>query len=75
MDLAAAVSLMMTNPGRAQDYQGWDLVKVPGVYKVGVPTISGTGAEVSRTCVFIRTRRKLGMNSDFTPLRPDYPRS
>jgi 3-deoxy-alpha-D-manno-octulosonate 8-oxidase len=67
MDLAAAVSLMMTNPGRAQDYQGWDLVKVPGVYKAGVPTISGTGAEVSRTCVLSGPERKLGMNSDFTP--------
>lgn len=67
MDLAAAVSLMMTNPGKAQDYQGWDLVKVPGVYKVGVPTISGTGAEVSRTCVLSGPERKLGMNSDYTP--------
>ncbi len=31
MDLAKAVSLMMTNPGSSADYQGWDLVKVPGV--------------------------------------------
>lgn len=67
MDLAAAIALMMTNPGRAQDYQGWDLVKVPGVYKAGIPTISGTGAEVSRTCVLSGPERKLGMNSDFTP--------
>ena len=48
MDLAKAVSLMMTNPGSSADYQGWDLVKKPGVYKVGIPTLSGTGAEVSR---------------------------
>ncbi len=26
MDLAKAVSLMMTNPGSSADYQGWDLV-------------------------------------------------
>jgi 3-deoxy-alpha-D-manno-octulosonate 8-oxidase len=58
---------MMTNPGSSADYQGWDLVKVPGVYKVGIPTISGTGAEVSRTCVLTGPTRKLGMNSDFTP--------
>ncbi|HMI61601.1 MAG TPA: iron-containing alcohol dehydrogenase, partial [Puia sp.] len=44
MDLAKAVSLMMTNPGSSADYQGWDLVKAPGVYKVGIPTLSGTGA-------------------------------
>ena len=44
MDLAKAVALMMTNTGSSADYQGWDLVKVAGVYKVGIPTLSGTGA-------------------------------
>jgi 3-deoxy-alpha-D-manno-octulosonate 8-oxidase len=67
MDLAKAVSLMMTNPGSSADYQGWDLVKQAGVYKVGIPTLSGTGAEVSRTTVLTGPVRKLGMNSDFTP--------
>lgn len=67
MDLAKAVSLMMTNPGSSQDYQGWDLVKYPGIYKVGIPTLSGTGAEVSRTTVLTGPAKKLGMNSDFTP--------
>ena len=67
LDLAKAVSLMMNNPGSSADYQGWDLVKFPGVYKVGIPTLSGTGAEVSRTTVLTGPTRKLGMNSDFTP--------
>ena len=67
MDLAKAVSLMMNNPGSSADYQGWDLVKNPGVYKVGIPTLSGTGAEVSRTTVLTGPTKKLGMNSDFTP--------
>jgi len=67
LDLAKAVSLMMTNPGSSADYQGWDLVKLPGVYKVGIPTLSGTGAEISRTTVLTGPTRKLGMNSDFTP--------
>ncbi|NML36129.1 iron-containing alcohol dehydrogenase [Chitinophaga sp. G-6-1-13] len=67
MDMAKAVALMMTNPGSSADYQGWDLVKNPAVYKVGIPTISGTGAEVSRTCVLTGPTRKLGMNSDYTP--------
>ena len=67
MDLAKAVSLMMTNTGSSADYQGWDLVKKPGVYKAGIPTLSGTGAEVSRTTVLTGPTRKLGMNSDFTP--------
>jgi len=67
MDLAKAVSLMMTNTGSSADYQGWDLVKLPGVYKVGIPTLSGTGAEVSRTTVLTGPTKKLGMNSDYTP--------
>src|SRR5450631_4397171 len=67
MDLAKAVSLMMNNPGSSVDYQGWDLVKNPGVYKAGIPTLSGTGAEVSRTTVLTGPTKKLGMNSDFTP--------
>jgi len=67
MDLAKAVSLMMNNPGSSADYQGWDLVHFPGVYKVGIPTLSGTGAEVSRTTVLTGPTKKLGMNSDFTP--------
>jgi 3-deoxy-alpha-D-manno-octulosonate 8-oxidase len=67
MDLAKAVSLMINNPGSSADYQGWDLVKFPGVYKAGIPTLSGTGAEVSRTTVLTGPTRNLGMNSDFTP--------
>src|SRR5215831_9109346 len=31
MDLAKAMALMMNNPGSSADYQGWDLVKHPGV--------------------------------------------
>jgi 3-deoxy-alpha-D-manno-octulosonate 8-oxidase len=67
MDLAKAVALMMNNSGSSADYQGWDLVKQPGVYKAGIPTLSGTGAEVSRTTVLTGPTKKLGMNSDFTP--------
>ena len=67
MDLAKAVGLMMNNPGSSADYQGWDLVKHAGVFKAGIPTLSGTGAEVSRTTVLTGPTKKLGMNSDFTP--------
>lgn len=66
MDIAKAVSLMLTNPGSAADYQGWDLIKNPAVYHVGIPTLSGTGAEVSRTTVLTGPVKKLGINSDYT---------
>jgi len=67
MDLAKAVSLLLTNPGSAADYQGWDLVRFPGIYKIALPSLAGTGAEVSRTAVLTGPVRKLGINSDFTP--------
>lgn len=67
LDLCKAVSIMLTNKGSAADYQGWDLVNNKAVYHVGIPTISGTGAEVSRTTVLTGPEKKLGINSDFTP--------
>jgi 3-deoxy-alpha-D-manno-octulosonate 8-oxidase len=67
LDIAKAVALMLTNDGESKDYQGWDLVKNPAIYHVGIPTISGTGAEVSRTTILTGPDRKLGINSDYTP--------
>lgn len=67
LDLAKAVAIMLNNTGSATAYQGWDLVKAAAVYHVGVPTISGTGAEVSRTTVLTGPEKKLGINSDYTP--------
>ncbi len=68
MDVAKAISNLLSNGGKAEDYQGWDLVKKPGIYKIAIPTLSGTGAEATRTCVMTnkKTGLKLGMNSDFT---------
>lgn len=66
MDLAKACSLMLTNGGSAADYQGWDLIKNPAVYHAAIPTLSGTGAEVSRTTVLTGPIKKLGINSDYT---------
>jgi len=66
LDLAKAVSLMLTNAGSSADYQGWDLIGNPAVYHVGIPTLSGTGAEVSRTTVLTGPEKKLGINSDHT---------
>jgi 3-deoxy-alpha-D-manno-octulosonate 8-oxidase len=66
MDLSKAISLMLTNPGSSAEYQGWDLIKNPAVYHAGIPTLSGTGAEVSRTTVLTGPKKKLGLNSDYT---------
>ena len=66
MDVAKAVSIMLTNPGSSADYQGWDLVKNKAVPKIAVPTLSGTGAEATRTAVLTGPIKKLGINSDYS---------
>lgn len=66
MDIAKAVSLLLTNPGSSADYQGWDLIENPSVYHLAVPTLSGTGAEISRTTILTGPEKKLGINSDYT---------
>jgi alcohol dehydrogenase len=71
MDVAKAVSILLTNGGKAEDYLGLGKIKKPGVPKIMVPTTAGTGAEVSFTAVFIneKTKSKGGMNGD--PLYPE----
>lgn len=68
MDTCKCVGNLLTNPGVAADYQGWDLVKNPAPYKIAIPTISGTGSESSRTAIICNKKKniKLGMNSDYS---------
>ena len=66
MDIAKALSLMLTNEGSSVKYQGLNLVKRPGIYHLGIPTISGTGAEVSMTAVLTGPEKKLGLKCDWT---------
>ncbi|MDI7184858.1 iron-containing alcohol dehydrogenase family protein [Leptospira santarosai] len=66
MDVAKALSVMMCNEGSASQYQGWDLVPNPGIFKIGIPTVAGSGAEASRTAVLMGKERKFGINSDYS---------
>jgi alcohol dehydrogenase len=71
MDVAKAISILLTNGGKAEDYLGLGKIAKPGVPKIMVPTTAGTGAEVTFTAVFIneKTKSKGGMNGD--PLYPN----
>jgi len=71
LDVAKAISILLTNGGKAEDYLGLGKIKKAGVPKIMVPTTAGTGAEVTFTAVFIneKTGSKGGMNGD--PLYPD----
>ncbi len=67
MDTAKAAAMLITNEGKAQDYIGLNLVNVPGIPTLMVPTTAGTGAEVTFTAVFTNreTKAKGGINSPF----------
>jgi 3-deoxy-alpha-D-manno-octulosonate 8-oxidase len=67
MDYAKAIRLMFTNPGSSVQYQGLDFIKNKGVHCTVVPTISGTGAEISMTTVLTGPTKKLGIKGNFTP--------
>jgi 3-deoxy-alpha-D-manno-octulosonate 8-oxidase len=64
MDISKAVSVVLTNAGSSRLYQGWDLVKNESIPKMAIPTLSGTGAEASRTAVLTSEDKKYGINSD-----------
>ncbi|MBN2681172.1 MAG: iron-containing alcohol dehydrogenase [Bacteroidales bacterium] len=66
MDYSKAISMMITNPGSSAQYQGLDLIKNPGIFNVCIPTLAGTGAEVSMTTVLTGPEKKLGIKCDYT---------
>jgi 3-deoxy-alpha-D-manno-octulosonate 8-oxidase len=67
LDYAKAVSVMLTNDGSSSSFQGLNLAKNQGVFHIGIPTLSGTGAEVSMTAVLTGPEKKLGIKGEFTP--------
>ncbi len=67
MDIAKALSVMFAQEGSSVLYQGLNLAKNKGVYHLGIPTISGTGAECSTTAVLTGPEKKLGIKCEYTP--------
>lgn len=64
MDAAKGVAITLTNDGPCDGYQGLDLYTKPGLPCVTIPTLFGSGAEVTPSAVFINRRlnRKGGIN-------------
>ncbi len=63
MDMAKAVGICIANPLRAQDYQGYSLEMNQGVEAWCLPSLIGTGAEITPIAVMRGPERKLGINN------------
>ncbi len=66
MDMAKGLSVALANGLNIDQLQGWDIPTKPGIYKIGIPTIFGSGSEASRTAVFHNGVKKQGVNSDYS---------
>ena len=66
MDLAKAVSICLANPRSAAEYQGYGMAMERGPDIWVLPTLAGTGAEVTPIAVLRGPEKKLGINNDNT---------
>tara|TARA_B100001250_G_scaffold224022_1_gene192105 strand:+ start:17678 stop:18733 length:1056 start_codon:yes stop_codon:yes gene_type:complete len=63
LDVAKSLSITLVSGQNSNQLQGWDLVNVKPIYKLGIPTIAGSGSEASRTAVLFDGTKKQGINS------------
>ncbi|MDY5423443.1 iron-containing alcohol dehydrogenase [Hornefia butyriciproducens] len=57
IDLAKAVNVLMTNPGRIGDYGGMNKVKTPCLPMIAIPTTAGTSSEITNVSALIDTEK------------------
>ncbi len=82
LDVTKAFSIGYCHNKSIENFQGWNPKINKTIKKIGIPSISGTGAESTKTCVLINKERniKLGINSlksifDFVILDPNLIKS
>jgi alcohol dehydrogenase class IV len=59
MDIAKVTAIMATNKGSIADYFGVDLVPIPGLKTLMIPTTAGTGSEVTPIAILSDEGEKL----------------
>lgn len=72
IDLTKAISVMLRNPGKTEDYHGTKKELKPGIKKIMVPTTAGTGSEVTPGAVLVNQNSKLKRALSGKYLTPDY---
>ena len=65
MDLAKAAALCTANPGPSSKYQGYDMELNKGHDIWVLPTLIGTGAEITPIAVLRGPEKKLGINNKY----------
>ena len=66
MDLTKATGICLANPRPAQEYQGYGLDMNKGADVWVLPTLNGTGAEITPIAVLRGPEKKLGINNPYT---------
>ena len=57
IDLAKAVNVLMTNPGRIGEYGGMNMVKNACLPLIAIPTTAGTSSEITNVSALIDTEK------------------
>ena len=71
MDLGKAVSMLAVHDGRANEYQGPDLVQGKGLSVVCVPTTAGSGAEATKSAVLTNAEAQVKRGINAIGVLPD----
>jgi 1,3-propanediol dehydrogenase/alcohol dehydrogenase len=59
LDVAKAVAIMLTHPGKIGDYQEGKPITHPGIPFLGIPTTAGTGSEITNNSVLSNKEKKI----------------
>src|SRR5262245_27144452 len=71
IDTAKAIRLLLTEGGRLQDYEGYNLLTRPLVPMVAIPTTAGSGSEVTAWAVIRDETARMKMAFSSIYLAPD----
>ena len=72
IDLTKALSVMVVNAGKVEDYHGTNRPITSGIKKIMIPTTAGTGSEVTPGAVLVNTHTKYKRAIGGKYVTPDY---